>query len=46
MGLLKWSIALKALGIEGMTPRRALTGALVLEVKGEEHCQKADALAT
>jgi len=34
-----------SLGIEGMTARRAVTGAQVFEVGGPEHSQKADALA-
>ncbi|KYQ52276.1 hypothetical protein ALC60_08611 [Trachymyrmex zeteki] len=39
------SICLKDLGIEDLRPRRALTGALIFEVRGPESKAKADCLA-
>jgi hypothetical protein len=41
----KKKIELKSLGIEDLRPRRAITGALVLEIRGEGNGEKADALA-
>ncbi|XP_039303448.1 uncharacterized protein LOC120357344 [Solenopsis invicta] len=38
-------VNLTSLGIEDLRPRRAVTGALILEVKGADNATKADALA-
>ncbi|XP_039303923.1 uncharacterized protein LOC113003423 [Solenopsis invicta] len=38
-------VDLSSLGIEDLRPRRAVTGALILEVRGAENGTKADALA-
>ncbi|XP_011858731.1 PREDICTED: uncharacterized protein LOC105556255 [Vollenhovia emeryi] len=45
MRLIKSHINLKELGIDALKPRRAQTGAIILEVTGENAKEKADCLA-
>ncbi|XP_011858067.1 PREDICTED: uncharacterized protein LOC105555652 [Vollenhovia emeryi] len=45
MRLIKSQINLEELGIDALKPRRAQTGAIILEIAGENAKEKADALA-